>query len=558
MEASELSGVEARPPRDWVVLKVFLASAAIAAALLAAFQLYVGGVLNPDGASYADLADAILRGDFKSVVIAYWSPVYPTLIAATFALFRPAPLNELRALYGLNSVVLCLLFTLFFLLLKTLERDRPFDPGFYFVGFSSFVFCSVFMIGLPMITPDLLVAALVISLAMFLVRVSDGQLTVRSALGFGITLGFAYLTKLSLMPVGLSAILLAALVARRDRRALLLLLRTAIVFATIVAFWAVPLSILKGRPTLGDIAKLGYAWHVAMIKPWIHWSGGPPGAGLPIHPSAMLSESPRVFLFEKQFRQSTYPLWYDPSYWYEGLRVRFDLSQQIATTADTLQRLITICRPLVPVVAALLMLFVSSGRPDASRWRRVAPVLAMVAIAIGMYVLVYVERRYLGGYLALLVITLLWPLSAAPRNRVIYRVCCLVIGVSLLLPTVQKLNDDFRQRKVFGVGDHRATALALLEEGVRGQSKIAVLGEGFTAIGWARLAHVHIISDMEEEDVPRFWAAPAEKRVAILHAMRAHGVEVVISPSIRKDASLLPWRRVGSTQLFLLRTQDVP
>ena len=37
--------------------------------------------MNPDGISYLDLSDRWMAGDFRGVVNAYWSPLYPALLA---------------------------------------------------------------------------------------------------------------------------------------------------------------------------------------------------------------------------------------------------------------------------------------------------------------------------------------------------------------------------------------------------------------------------------------------------------------------------------------------
>jgi hypothetical protein len=50
-----------------------------------------------DGISYLDMGDAMVRGDWKMVVNAYWSPLYPFLQGLTLRLLKPSAYSQFDA-----------------------------------------------------------------------------------------------------------------------------------------------------------------------------------------------------------------------------------------------------------------------------------------------------------------------------------------------------------------------------------------------------------------------------------------------------------------------------
>jgi len=94
---------------------------------------------------------------------------------------------------------------------------------------------------------------------------------------------------------------------------------TFAIFAAIVGLYIWALSEAKGRFTWGDSAWLNVAIHVNGV-PYVNWQGGPESSGQPIHPTRQLSMRPPIFEFATPI-PGTYPPWYDPAYWNEGVRI---------------------------------------------------------------------------------------------------------------------------------------------------------------------------------------------------------------------------------------------
>ena len=97
----------------------------------------------------------------------------------------------------------------------------------------------------------------------------------------------------------------------------------SLAFVALATPQIVLLSLAKGRVTFSDTGKLAYAWYNYGL-PLRNWQGQPAGSGTPVHPTRKLYEHPAVYEFNGPIR-SSYPPWYDPSYWNEGLSPHFQL-----------------------------------------------------------------------------------------------------------------------------------------------------------------------------------------------------------------------------------------
>jgi hypothetical protein len=60
---------------------------------------------TPDGVSYMDLSDAVLAGNWRELLNAYWSPLYPALIGMLRAVFQPSAYWEFGVVHLLNFLL---------------------------------------------------------------------------------------------------------------------------------------------------------------------------------------------------------------------------------------------------------------------------------------------------------------------------------------------------------------------------------------------------------------------------------------------------------------------
>jgi hypothetical protein len=112
--------------------------------------------------------------------------------------------------------------------------------------------------------------------------------------------------------------------------------------------------------------------------------------------------SPDVYEFASPIH-TTYPLWYDPYYWHEGVRVYPDTHGFVRTSAQSLKVYLRFFffEEYAPALTVLLFLAALRGdclaifRQLLKHW----PLLLVAVCALGMFGLILVEPRYVAGYL---------------------------------------------------------------------------------------------------------------------------------------------------------------
>lgn len=485
-----------------------MALLAAASILAAAICAWCGRfATNPDGLSYLDMAGNALHGDWRSLLIPNWSPLYPSLIAVVLAVFRPSPEWEVPALHFLNwGIFVAATFCFQFFLRSWLRlrgagnRERGFPMGApnRETGFpirAVFAHCLFTGTGLFMsrlLTPDLCVAACVYLAAGFSCRLALPGAVRRDYALLGAALALGYYAKSPLLPLSLVllALLPFALKGGRARRRLAI---AAAVFLIGVAPLVIALSRRQNHPTFGEAGKLNYAWYVNRTP--FPWLGLPAGTGVPEHPPRLLRQQPLLFEFGQPVG-GTYPLWYNPAYWNQGIRMRIDFRQLLSNTGHQLGlygRWFLLAGPMWAGIAALWIAgrkrrARAPARPDA--WFLVAwPVAAML-----MY-LVHVDFRYIAPFLALLWLFLFENACAGVSPR--FRTAVLAAaGCFMLLPGLRILvrpePPEFLE-----------VARGLNGMGLHGGDTIAVSGDSFDAF-YARAAGVRIVAQVC--DAGAFWA----------------------------------------------------
>ena len=315
-------------------LKVLFWCIALALGLLQAWAACHHSTINPDMISYLDIADAYSRWDWSKAINAYWSPLYSWILGVVMFVLRPSPCWELTIvrLVGFGIYVFALAcFSLFWFELMRYRRsllaefaidgseNLP-EWAWLSLGYTLFVWSSLCLIGIRMATPDMCVAAFVYLAAAVLLRI---RLASSKSLMFGllgVILGFGYLAKAAMFP--LAFVFLGVSVFLGGKKSLLLVLFAFLSFSVVAGPFLTAISKAKGRLTFGDTGRLNYSWYVNGTTRWIHWQGEGLGVGTPVHPTRKVFDRPAVYEFGSPVG-GTYPPWYDPSYWYQGVEVHF-------------------------------------------------------------------------------------------------------------------------------------------------------------------------------------------------------------------------------------------
>lgn len=542
-----------RRPGRWFVLSTGLALLlGLLHAGLAVHQSY----MDPDGISYMEIGEAWLRGDWEAAVSAYWSPLYAWVLALALEVAQPPPRWEFALVHVVNFAIytfalVCFGFFWRELMRRRLKDDRTFSPWAWIVlGLALFVWSSVVLIEVRAVTPDMLASGFVYLAGGCLLRLSDRSQDVRDFLLLGLALGLAYLARAAAFPMAFVFLAVCLAATRSLRRTAV----AAVAFLVLAAPLVAALSSRQGRPTFGESGRLNYAWYVNGV-PRFHWQGETPRNGTPRHPTRRLSESPPVYGFGAPI-EATYPPWYDPVYWSEGIRLHFDPKGQLEAVSRTVSSYYEwFVRKLGGLVALVLLLYGIRGHQGlgrgglASWWILLVPALA----ALGMYGLVHVEGRHVAPY-----ITLLWAAVLGgvrlPATAWSPRLASALVGVAL---TVVLLDlGTYSIKEVAGAGRTDRdppweVAQGVQELGIGAGDAVAYIGPAVDEAFWARLARVRIVAEMYARPTPEFWA-DAETRRAAVRALSSGRPGTIVARDVPPAARGDGWRRVAETSHFVL------
>jgi hypothetical protein len=539
----------------------------VAAVLLCGLHAWVARhVMNPDGMSYLDVADAYARGDLLSAVNSYWSPLYSWLLAGARTLLQPSPYWECGVAHAVNfAVLLAALLAFEWLLAELLRTRRSAEEGrrgtlpeWALVGLSYalFIWTSRRLITVSYVTPDMCVAALVYLSAALLLRIRRLGPTLGTSALLGIVLGTAYLAKAILFPLSFVFLVALGLATGAWRKAAKHVALSALCFLLVAGGFLGLLSARMGHPTFGDSGALNYAWYVGRV-PCPHWTGGTGGTAA--NPVRRLHQSPAVYEFDDPV-DGTYPLWYDPPYWYQGVHTSLSLTSQLAASAKAgISYLKLFCGELGCFTGVVLVLYLLPRSAGADR-RSVGVIpyyllLLPAFAAMGLYLLVgHVEGRLIGPFLLLLLVSLL--AGAGAPERAAKRVAVVGLGVAVLALAVN-LGYDARNtwRSLLGQEETKAhpdweVARNLHESGLGRGERVACIGDTFSAY-WARLGGYRLVAEVPEKESVKFWKAGAPVQHQVLATLHRAGARAVVAGPVSKTP--VGWVRVPGTAYIVHR-----
>ena len=537
----------------------------------------------PDGISYLDVGDAFFRDGWTSAVNAYWSPLYAWLLGLALFVFKPPPYWEFSVAHLVNFAIF--LFSLgcfdFFLreLIRhhrrgmaslTLERWVTLPEWAYLtLGYSLFIWSSLFLISVSVVTPDMLVSAFVYLSSGIILRIRNGSDDWLTFAGLGATLGLGYLAKAVMFPLAFVFLVLSIFSVGNLRRATPRVLVALIFFLLVGGPFILALSKAKGRFTFGESGKLTYTWFVNGTAA-VHWQGGPAISGVPLHPTRKILAKPPVYEFGAPVG-GTYPPWFDPTYWFEGVRLHFDLTRQMRVIRQNLEEYydMLFSRMQCGLLVGLLTLYLmrrgrwSWVKDVAAQWNLFIPPL----VALGMYSLIFATPRYFGAFVVLLWIGLFSGVrlpNTPESRRLVGRVTLALVmlfAIVVIPPAVKDASDI--ARSVANGEDASAhsswqVAEGLRLMGVKPGDEVAVIesssGSPIKPMYWARLAKVRIVAEVAPgalfltQKAEQFWAADSIGKV--IEAFGQTGAKVIVSEKARCSIPMHGWQRIGNTDYY--------
>jgi len=554
------------------------------AILLGALQAWVNryNLSTDDIIAYLDVGDAYLRGDWQGAINGYWSPLYSWILALTLAFLKPSTYWEFPAVKLVNFLIYLFTFVCFNFfwreaisyyqarILKDSLNSSFEIPKWVWVvlGYSLFLLSSLQWIGIYCDTPDMCVAALVYLAAALVLRIHQPSNSKHwlNFIALGGVLGLGYLSKTAMFPVAFVFLGVALFSVGNLRRALLPALVSLLVFTTISSLFIVAVSTARGHPTFGDAGKLNYAWLVTGgVKPYRFWQGDEPGNGTPKHPPRKIFSSPDVFEFAAPIK-GTYPPWHDPSYWYEGLSVKFDLISQLKVLLKNAFYYYKVF--LGGLLFSYLIILTVGDRflLSLKELTRSWVLLILATAGLGVYMLgidmltAIIDKQPSTRYIAPFIVLLFAGVFSSVRlpnsqesKRLIAGITLatlITVGVQLSYHTLNELESELVERKPHL---HWQVVESLNQLGVLPGEKVALLGYYmYPHYHWARLARVKIVAEIL--DAEAFWEQDSSIRSKILEKVEETGAKLIVQkPGIKTTVpiSTMGWKKLGNTSYYV-------
>ena len=533
--------------------------------------------MNPDGVSYLDVGDALVRRDWAHAVNGYWSPLYGWMLGLVVGETRPSPRWEFPLVHAVNFAIFVVALLCFRFLLHEVirfgheraalegagsERRAALpDWALLLLGYSIFLWASLELVSLYDVSPDQAVLACVCLEAGMLFRLRRNP-AFRKFAFLGLLLGLGYWIKAILFPLGIVTVVLVYLWKRPARIWRQGTMVATLMFLVVSAPLVLVLSAQKGRPTFGDSGKLNYAWAVSPRTFWRNWQGEIPGSGTPVHPTRQLVQHPPAFEFAGPV-PGTYPPLADPSYWNEGLQWHFRMRPQMEVLA---RNFVSETRPLLRaqpgLVIAVIVLALLSGGVWFTGLRELWPLIALPAAVFAVYLPVHVEDRFLGGFVVVLFLTLFAAVQLRPADQRSASYVVIAVFITMALGTADvTLRYATHHLAIPGSGPNSTwqdvvAAEQLQKMGVRPGDRVAVIGDG-TGAYWARLAKLRIVAEVmgANHGSAQFWESPEEAKERVYEAFAGAGASLAVASCPSRASN--GWQAIAGTDYCVLPLHSV-
>ena len=553
-------------------LRVVLRSLAVGLGILHVYAAIQSQSMNADGIAYLDIADAYFRADWAYAVNAVWSPLYSWILGFVSFIFKPSMAWEFPIIHIANYLIFLAALISFEFMWENVRSSHmergdlsiP-EPFWWGLGYLLFIWTTLSLIEIWAVTPDMLMATFVLLAAGIIAKIRSGDDRLRLFLSLGLVLGLGYLSKAFMFSIAIIFLLLAWLVQQWTWASVKRTLPAIAVFLLMSLPYIALISGAKGKFTIGEAGTVTYVRHVLGI-PYPHWQGDPAQGIMPAHPSRIIHQSPTVYEFGEPIG-GTYPIAFDPSYWYEGIDAPFTLSDFTNPLLASVMRYLELFfQKQGTLVACVLIMYLMRQRsrrtlPDILRqWALVIPAI----VAFGLYALILVEDRYIGVFVVLFWADILANvrLPASPVGNHWGKLLSGVAATGLLASIIlfnldgfmllsSSVNSSFAEPSV-PAARPLAVAEALADLGIQPGDQVGVIGYAYDSF-WARLAKVRITAEMLDRDAEELWRGDNVLQQSVLESFADAGVKAVVAEYVPPYADVSDWHRVGNSNYYIYR-----
>ena len=515
--------------------------------------------LNPDGISYIDLARHALEKGPRELINGLWSPGYPSLLMWPLEVSTAGWGARIPALHFTNLLLYLMSLGLFLQLLRTVASPPHSVVGpsndRHAVAFGAAAFAAIALtaIGLGLITPDFGVMLAVLATAACCLQFERSRRSWAWAVALGVILALGSWVKGILLPLNGMLLFLLLVMPPRIERARAKVAAAAVVFALVSLPLVALVSAKVGRVTVGEVGRLNYAWEIDGVTPYVGWLGDSTGRfGSPMHPPRVLQRTPLTLEFARPIR-ATYPLWYDPSYWYAGVKVRIDPGAQWRVLRQGIVDLARLLFGQWALVASLIALgFATRSSPARRLSQRTPSILALWSLGAAIvYALVHVEPRYLAGFIATgVVATWAWLATRAPRRALPWVMLSAVLLLALSL--VRNLQQNTGGFDPAYRPDYLLDAVQLRTTGLHPGDQVGAVGDAFEQYA-AFVMDTPITAQVV--DSAGYWELTPAGRSELQQQLAQSGVKALLANNVQPAMAAEGWQilaHADSTNLGVL------
>jgi hypothetical protein len=166
-------------------------------------------------------------------------------------------------------------------------------------------------------------------------------------------------------------------------------------------------------------------------------------------------------------------------------------------------------------------------------------VLLPVAAAFGLYLLVWMEPRYVAPFFFVLWSALFAGLSVRSQRLV------LCVALAIVAANLFKIGREAMKEPSRPAHEQWQMAENLQRLGIAPGSRVAFVGlRKYSLHYWAHLGGYRIVADLDREDLAQFWSAPPAVRGEILNRLEQLDVRAVVA----SDCPVGAWTPLAATK----------
>ncbi|HEY1984416.1 MAG TPA: glycosyltransferase family 39 protein [Terracidiphilus sp.] len=552
----------------------------------AGYALWDRYQLDGDAVSFMDISDAIVHKNWSVVANAYWNPGYAFALAAGQIVAHPSRWNELQVFYWVNFVIFifCVAATIYFALSLAHLREQLTPDVNYALSPAVVVFAALSLmffsfqreLSIGKVRSDALMYLFLFLAASLLMRIQATRKFIYFPL-LGCALGLAYLTKsFAVLP---SALLMLAIfifgLRRKGRDRTHILVGTvvcAIIFVALAGPYIHAISIQRGRITIGDSARINYAYYVDGNTDWWAWASGNVNHARDDfkHPEQLLLSNPQTYSFARHMN-GTYPLWFDPSYWFDTVYPQVYLKGHIRQAAQSGKMFIIFLFDHPEAFLLLFVLLLAGAQFPRARvtWTPFLPVMLWGLLMIGIYFPLAIEERYITFSFLFVVIPLLAALVRPADQALLRDISTALVLLLACVSLFSGIRDEFEQRRMdktsFFPFHHLSTdiysaAQGLTSHGIHPGDEIACMG----ALGchldiyWERLARVQVVDEIiiprgsSHSDNPAVYWQSLQNVPEVVDVLRRDGAAAIVSEFPAGTVAPAGWQNLNGSRFYAL------